>query len=553
MKTSQFDAKTFGLGELISQRKLFRVPSHQRSYSWARESVESFLEDIRDSFESKSSEYFVGLIVIQGPEDGEWILLDGQQRLTTVTMIYSSIRNWLRIKGMERDADQIEGEFLSVRKLGGEVSPRMLLNQENMQAYNECIVASTEIGDLQAAASRYPKRSSNRLLVEAAIFCQSWVTKLASDCESEGISGENKLFQLASFLEAHLKAVSVEVSSDVDAYVLFESLNDRGVELSALDLLKNYLYSRLQGQDRDAFEDKWSSIIDLLEDSNPDDFLKVFWTARNGVVQKNQLFRRIKENYSSSALSAELVDELARDALLLSAIDDDRHPYWNDRDPSIRERVKVLNTLGSKQTRPVILAALLRFSDSEVSDLLRRLIVSVVRYQIIGRGRTGVVERVLARICQQISNGHAVSAAEVQRYLQELYTQDEEFVQDFAHHVETKLVRNNYFLWMTCPEYFDRISLSDALNEFALDRLFLPEHLGHEFRHSQQLGAIGNYILSAKNGNALLEANAAERDRMLAFFGGTSPEKILSGIASRSMEMARRANLQWRFDVSEVN
>lgn len=134
MAVSQFEAKTFGVGELITQRKLFRVPPHQRSYAWDKESVDAFLQDIETAISNGASDYFIGLIVIQASEIGEWILLDGQQRLTTVSLVFAGLRHWLLQHGLEADATQIHNEYLGVRRLGGTSSSRMLLNTEN-QAY----------------------------------------------------------------------------------------------------------------------------------------------------------------------------------------------------------------------------------------------------------------------------------------------------------------------------------------------------------------------------------------------------------------------------------
>jgi uncharacterized protein with ParB-like and HNH nuclease domain len=94
MNKSQLDASTFGVGELITQRKLFAVPEHQRNFSWETEQVEQFVTDIEHALRENAPDYFIGLIVLQGPLDGVWTILDGQQRLATTTMIYSASRKW---------------------------------------------------------------------------------------------------------------------------------------------------------------------------------------------------------------------------------------------------------------------------------------------------------------------------------------------------------------------------------------------------------------------------------------------------------------------------
>lgn len=112
MNKSQLDANTYGVGELITQRKLFAVPEHQRSYSWTTEQVDQLLTDVSDAFTKDAAEYFIGLIVLRGPIEGTWQILDGQQRLATTTMVYSAIREWLRARGLNDDARQIETESL---------------------------------------------------------------------------------------------------------------------------------------------------------------------------------------------------------------------------------------------------------------------------------------------------------------------------------------------------------------------------------------------------------------------------------------------------------
>jgi Protein of unknown function DUF262 len=354
MKQSQFDAKTFGLGELISQRKLFRVPRHQRSFSWTPDSVDALLGDIQIAFKAGASEYFVGLIVIQGPVDGEWTLLDGQQRLTSISLLYTAIRNWLRVNNFEDDAKQIENEFLVVRRLGGDFSSRMLLNDENRQLFEQLVLGSTKPS---FDRSRYAKRSSNRNLIDAFLNCERWVDAFCKEAGSLS-QASSLLYRLANFVETRVKAVSVEVSSDVDAYILFEALNDRGVELSAFDLLKNYLYSKVSEDHIPALETDWKETVENLEEVNPDDFLKVFWTSRHGIIQKALLFKALREQYFNEDSAIRLIDDLRADSILISAVDDSRDPYWNSFPENVRTHIATLSILGSKQARPVVLAAI---------------------------------------------------------------------------------------------------------------------------------------------------------------------------------------------------
>lgn len=269
MAVSQFEAKTFGVGELITQRKLFRVPPHQRSYAWDKESVDAFLQDIETAISNGASDYFIGLIVIQASEIGEWILLDGQQRLTTVSLVFAGLRHWLLQHGLEADATQIHNEYLGVRRLGGTSSSRMLLNTENQAYFQRAALEPVPDERLKLDCNYSELAGSNKLLLQAAFRCRSWVRDFARG-DSDGVGDQSRAYDLARFLDQRLKVVAVEVSSDVDAYVLFESLNDRGVALSALDLVKNHILSR-----DPAAEIRWQALVEALGDENPEDFLKI--------------------------------------------------------------------------------------------------------------------------------------------------------------------------------------------------------------------------------------------------------------------------------------
>ena len=499
MKSSQFEAKTFGVGELIMQRKLFRVPPHQRSYAWGKEAVDEFLQDISQARTNKLSDYFIGLIVIQGTDTGEWILLDGQQRLTTVTLIFSGIRYWLHSSGFVEDAKQIDHEYLGVRRLGGDYSSRMLLNSENQECF---ATSATELNsDLEIAtqAAKLGKSSSNRLLLNAATCCRTWVNDLAGIKSLKNTEGASRLYELARFLDNKLKVVAVEVSSEVDAYVLFESLNDRGVALSALDLIKNYILSKSPG-----VEPKWPEFLAALREAEPEDFLKVFWTSRYGVIQKAQIFRAVKDKYDSDPRTAVLIEEMTTDATLLSTLADDDHPYWTGASEPVRDQVFLAQILESKQIRPLVIAILRSIADSSVLlGMLRLVVVAIVRFQVVGRGRTGVVEKVLGRLCNRITSGQVTSVGEFKTGLQDLLTPRSEFEGQVRAHVDGNYSRIAYLLaedtvYLAYPDATIDVRIRDVrrlVESTRLERIIEPFPVYKEDDGVDVFGLLGNFRL----------------------------------------------------------
>jgi len=552
MNKSQFEAGTFGIGELITQRKLFRVPQHQRSYAWDRDAVGTFLSDVENAFNNNAPEYFIGLVVIQGPEDGEWVLLDGQQRLTTSTMLFAAIRNWLTQNSMSDDARQIETEFLGVRRLGGDYSSRMQLNEDNQHTFKLAVIEPTSNNILRSMQQELPKKSSNRLLVDAALECQNWIELMSNLVTGTIRDRAERLFRLSSFLESRVKVVCVEISNDVDPYILFESLNDRGVELSALDLLKNYAYSKSTASNARQFDLYWNRLVVQLDNRNPDDFLKVSWTAKHGIVQKTLLFRNIRRNYRTQVEVLKLLELLAKDARILAALDDPEDPMWGSFSPRIKDYILTLNMLGGRQARPVALAAISSLPPEEAETLIWYLIVVIVRYQIIGRGRTGVMEKVFGRLCVEISSGNAITPTQFQESLIELWVSDADFSSAFAVHKDSKLGRFAYFL----AQLELRLQPGLASVQQILASTTLAELVTPRDRNEPDIRSVGEFaLLEFQHVNPLAPADGSHSVNASAmtltidscrFF--EDREDLDAAVSDRSSALASLAPTTWTYE-----
>lgn len=452
MQKSQLDAAAYGVGELITQRKIFIVPEHQRNYSWGIEEVGELLSDITNALETGALDYFIGLIVLQGPIKDSWQILDGQQRLATTITIYSAIREWLRSNDFNNDAEQIEKEFIGVRRLGGKYSSRLLLNAENREIFNEYIVGILDSADIEKEIPNRPKLSSNRKLLQAALYCRRWIHDYCNRKSKDLKKQASNLFALSDYLEKRVKIICVDVSTETDAYIIFESLNHRGVDLSALDLVKNHIFSQASPGNIDKFRNLWELITENIEGKDADDFLKVFWTSRYGIIQKVDLFNKIKERYENDAGVEGLIEELADASVKLNAIDDPEHLLWHDYGAFAKDRMVQLITLGSKQVRPVILAALSNFSPNEVKGLLWYLIVLIVRYQLIGKGRTGRLEVLLGQLSQKISRKEIVDSNVALKEIDQLseigkfIADNDAFYRNFQNHAESNSSRLAYLL-----------------------------------------------------------------------------------------------------------
>lgn len=485
MSSAMFDSKTYGIGELITQRKMFAVPLHQRNYSWAEEQVEQFLSDVRSAFSAGAHDYFIGLMVLQGPSKGIWEILDGQQRLTTVTMIYSAIRNWLKERNFDEDANQIEAEYLGVRQLGGEFSTRVRLNSLNHEFFEKHVIKSSPTDELQQEKTRVAKKNSNYLLLSAAIFCREWIADFANQLGDNNDQKAKSLFQLSRFLETGVKVVSVDVATDADAFILFESLNNRGADLSGLDLVKNYIFSVADISTYNDLEMMWGRLTDLIEGMDADDFLKYFWTARFGIAQKNDLFQKIRQAFKGQNAAQVLLGDLLDAAEFAEALDDDNHPTWASYSREALESIAGIKAIGTKQARPLLYSAIRKLDDLTICAFLEDLLVSLVRFQMIGHGRTGVLEKIFGRISPAVWNSTINSRAQWLPILRELITSDEQFISDFNAHQEQKISRAHYLL----KEIEKSLGADQSILQDAKTVYLKPDAGGHEVDEYKKIGS----------------------------------------------------------------
>lgn len=441
MKTSQLDANTYGVGQLITQRKQFAVPEHQRSFAWTTEEVGDYLTDISDALAKDAPDYFIGLIVLLGPLETVWQILDGQQRLATTTMLYAAIREWLDAHNHKADAKQTQDEFIAVRQLGGTLVPRVKLNIENRKIFNDYVVGSNTEDAIRQELSRHPKHSSNYRLLEASLLCRTWVADFAANH-----GGIRQLYKLSQYVESRVKVVCLGVSSESDAFILFESLNARGADLSALDLVKNYIFGHASANRLSHVRNSWATMLEYIEGKDADDFLKVFWTSRFGVIQKLELFNNIRRAYRGAKKVEKLAEELATDAARFYALEDPEHELWIDVGALGRQLVADQIVIGSKQVRPVVLAAMRAFNSKELRRTLWALIVLVLRYQVIGRGRTGILEKQLGNVCELIHAGEISKAADLYKHASRILAETSTFEADFKRLRETKSRRVLYCL-----------------------------------------------------------------------------------------------------------
>ena len=532
MPDSYMDARTQGIGELIEQRQLFRVPDHQRDYAWAHDDeVATFLDDVERAVRDGAPEYFLGLIVLVKPRaGGTWEVLDGQQRLATTTMIYAGIREWLHAAGLSSEGIKVQDRFIGMSALGErEDRARITLNVNDRKAFHDLVVNRCNDDTLRLRRDAAGRNSSVRRLIEAALTCRQEVAKFAADTGAEPSRQAQALYDLANYLRDKTTVVVMNVASSANAYVIFESLNDRGLDLSVLDLVKNHLFGRANGHLAEV-QANWMRMAANLGDRPADDFLKVFWTSKYGRIQRGRLFEEWRLKYGRPEVDVvTLSDELATAADLFSALDAPDHEIWAVHSNQTKRLVKALGLLGNQQVRPVMLAAIRSYTPERMERLLEHLATLTVRYQTVGKGRTGLLEIACAKLARGIADGTLKSPERVWSEVAHLVPADGDFKQAFCRYTETNSSRARYVLTELERTAYRVANGTDRevapTEDLSLEHI-LPRNPGSEWATEMQADRelrewaprIGNMCLLGEGTNRQLGSRgfAAKRDRLKA-------------------------------------
>jgi hypothetical protein len=226
--------------------------------------------------------------------------------------------------------------------------------------------------------------------------------------------------------------IRIVVDDELNAYIVFETLNARGIELSATDLLKNYLFSRLRtAADRQALQRRWHALMATVQQERFPEFLRYHLQCELPRVRSQRLFKLVRERVRSGGDVFALLDALERRAEVFAALFDPQHNYWIERSDSA-PYVRELNVLRVRQMTPLVFAAWERFDEADFARVLKLLVAVLFRYSAISGLNTNALELVFHEAAKGMLEGRLRTPAEVFGLLRPVYVDDARFEQDFA-------------------------------------------------------------------------------------------------------------------------
>lgn len=434
----QIGFQQVGLAGMLKGYRLI-VPPNQREYSWSDREVTTLLQDFTRSISEEEGEYFLGTIVTIPRNPDLLEVVDGQQRLATTALLLSQIRNYLSDK--ERlIAESITNNFLTdIDRERRERVAKMQLNTTDNEFFRSIIAV-----DLPRPE---PRISSHALISDAFDKCAAHIRNIVSgfDVKDHG----DVLNKWLSFLEQRATVILLKVPGDVNAYKMFETLNDRGLKTSQADLVKNYLFGQ-SGERLAEAQQKWTLMRGSLESLDEDDitvtFLRHALIAIRGYVREAEVYEAVQTRAKGAQTSLAFLHVIESLAAVYAAIFNSDHEKWNQYPDTMRRAIQTLNLLNIKPLRPLMLSVAAKFAPEEAAETFRMLISWGVRLMIAGSTRSGSVENPLADRANEVFTGEIAGAAALKKKLAAVIPGDPQFKQAFEIATVSKASLARYYL-----------------------------------------------------------------------------------------------------------
>ncbi|HEX8198315.1 MAG TPA: DUF262 domain-containing HNH endonuclease family protein [Pyrinomonadaceae bacterium] len=425
------DTDTVTLNDIFSNGKRYQVPEFQRDYSWEEEQWDDLWTDILSVRGKKNDLHYMGAIVIQDLEGKNFSVIDGQQRLATLSII--ALATIKRIddlvkSGIETDANNERKIRLTEQYIGEKdavslrYSNKLKLNENNESFYRSFLV------QLRDPINPHRLPISNKLLQKAFDYYYSKVKELFGN----NPDGESLADFLQNQIAEKLAFIQIVVKNALSAYTVFETLNSRGAELSISDLLKNYLLSLTAKSDEDKRQAKeqWHRIIQITDLDKFPTFLRYFWHSRYEIVKREQLFKALRNSVKTKEDSFVLLDDLEKYAAIYAALRNPNDDLWLGN-KEIRKRIGELRLFGVTQPYPLLLEAYFKLP-SEFEDVLRFCSIIAFRYNVIGGLDPKRQEQAFHIAAKKIFQGEITRSSQVAQELRSIYLNDEAFVNSFS-------------------------------------------------------------------------------------------------------------------------
>lgn len=418
------------LGHLLSDR-LLKVPSFQRRYTWEPEHVDDFWQDIERARASGDS-YFMGTIVLASDvNDGtRALIIDGQQRIITTALLLIAIRDRLQSVNQTRAAQSVQEDYLSNYSLMEEEDiPRLNVSSEDMVPFSKLLEGEAPLENLP--------------LTDAYLRLRKYVERLTPIPDDY-----RKLIDLVSYLGQQVQVLIAVASSLQEAYVIFETLNDRGADLTTADLLKNYLFSQAGTLEIEHAQATWTRIAGRFDKADGlVKFIRYEYMSRKGRITNRGLYKALQDDIGNGGTAIRsYLDRLEIALSRYIALREPDDASWSSQAVEIKDSLLAFRRFGFESSMPLLLAAFATWNHTQATRFVETVAAWSVRALMAGTLGGGVAEETFCNAAVAVAQGSAKDGNAVRLLMTSLVPDDAIFREAFVHYGTITTTRAKYIL-----------------------------------------------------------------------------------------------------------
>lgn len=429
-----FEAKDYAISDILN-KSVFDIPKNQRRYVWKKPHWQDLYEDIVFSI-TETKPHFVGSIVLEGEgkKDGlsYYTIIDGQQRLTTITIVLLAIMKHFHENDM---TDDFLGTISYLQSKNNSNQDITILNSEYHVSLASLIRNMIALKDKSLSMASFVEantlsKTKDKCIGDALRFFYSAIRD-----DVQQVDNVQKRLREIRNAVLDMTAVKIVSSSEEDSYTIFEILNARGQELAAHELLKNYIMRYIQPTERrDDAKMMWED-MERAVGSSMDKFIKHYATHRFGDTRDkyNSPYQAIQKATHGQNIG-ELFDDIKLKSEYYSKI---IHPDKGEDGNCDEIEYAIFDFFRTKrfeQFRPVLLSlihqrSLGKLSSQKYELTLKYIYNFFVCYTIIGEEKSNKLEDVVFKYARMLEDSYS-----------------DELLQEFANNLKRKIPSYEWFL-----------------------------------------------------------------------------------------------------------
>lgn len=375
----------------ILGNSFYRIPRYQRPYSWTPEQI---LEFWNDAVVHNADTHFIGsMVVFEDRSSGRFEIVDGQQRLTTITMMLAATRDAFEGEGFPNLASGIH-RYIERPDLAN--TPQFVLDTESGYPYMQ-----DHVQHFRQPKPSSPAGDEERLLQQCFETVGRELRRVLNEIHAGRGSTKTKKAQVEKLLTGvrdkllQLQLIFVQVDDENSAYTIFLTLNARGMDLEVADLIKAHLTKliRVANPRRDYAKDTWNETRGLLAASgvgiNFNTFLHHYWLSRADYVAAKRLYDRFSKSVTKTN-ARDTLENIKADARTYREILEPGFRHWTREEHGIRDALAALSVFQVTQPLPFVLAVLREYREGRLSKKpVRRALEAVERFHFLSSAVVG--------------------------------------------------------------------------------------------------------------------------------------------------------------------